>query len=96
MQKNSTSLTITSALPALFRLSNSSLLLLVPFFSRMEVHRSRLANRLAVLLVAVVLEGTGGLTCANKAGDGGGWANHSDLCPGVLPRTTSGESDPSP
>ncbi len=62
----------------------------------MEVHRSRLANRLAVLLVAVVLERTGGLTCANMPGDGGGWADHSDLCPGVLPRTTSGESDPSP
>ena len=57
MLKDSTSLTIASALPALFRLSTNSLLLLVPFFSRIDVQRSRLANMLAAVVMVVVVVG---------------------------------------
>ena len=78
MHKDSTSLTIASALPALFRLSTNSLLLLVPFFSRIDVQRSRLANRLAVVVMVVVVVGmavvgwpTGWATGAQRAGDAG-------------------------
>ncbi len=105
MHKDSTSLTIASALPALFRLSTNSLLLFVAFFSRIEVQRSRLARRLAVVLNGVVdVVVAAALTtwgvCAwtagvQRAGDEG-WLDHSNFWAGLLPRITSGESEASP
>ncbi len=93
MQKDATSLTIASALPALFRLSTNSFLLLVPFFSRIEVHRSLLASRLAA--VAALTGGVAGVpavvalvtAAAALSGDGGtaGWS-------GVLGAHSAGDA----